>query len=72
MLVLEGSGVISAGSGTMGQLASEAVYEYIETVPMEGRAEEPEASWSRVQDDDYDDAEEPEDSPGEDMEAGYH
>ncbi|EGW08687.1 Scavenger receptor cysteine-rich type 1 protein M130 [Cricetulus griseus] len=67
-----GSGVISAGSGTMGQLASEAVYEYIETVPMEGRAEEPEASWSRVQDDDYDDAEEPEDSPGEDMEAGYH
>ncbi|ERE78012.1 deleted in malignant brain tumors 1 protein [Cricetulus griseus] len=66
------SKVISMGSGTMGQLASEAVYEYIETVPMEGRAEEPEASWSRVQDDDYDDAEEPEDSPGEDMEAGYH
>uniref|UniRef100_A0A8C8TBK0 Scavenger receptor family member expressed on T cells 2 n=1 Tax=Peromyscus maniculatus bairdii TaxID=230844 RepID=A0A8C8TBK0_PERMB len=66
------SRAISMGSGVMGQLPSDAIYEYIETVPMEERAEEPSASQSLVQEEDYDDAEEPEDSPGEDMEAGHH
>lgn len=54
----------------MGELPSEAVYEYIETVPMDEK-EEPAASQSLVQDEEYDDAEEPKDSPGEDMEAGH-
>ncbi|XP_076419213.1 scavenger receptor cysteine-rich domain-containing protein SCART1-like [Peromyscus maniculatus bairdii] len=65
------SRAISMGSGVMGQLPSDAIYEYIETVPMEERAEEPAAAQSLVQEEDYDDAEEPEDNPGEDMEAGY-
>ncbi|XP_052569536.1 scavenger receptor cysteine-rich domain-containing protein SCART1 [Peromyscus californicus insignis] len=64
------SRAISMGSGVTGQLPSDAIYEYIETVPMEERAEGPAATQSLVQDEDYDDAEEPEDSPGEDMEAG--
>lgn len=72
VLVLESSGMISAGSGAMGQGSSDAVYEYIETVPMEERAEESAASRGLVQDEDYDDAEEPENSPAEDVEAGYH
>ncbi|KAL6087621.1 hypothetical protein STEG23_034501 [Scotinomys teguina] len=65
------SRAISMGSGAMEQLPSDAVYEYIETVPMEEREEDPAASRSLVQDEDYDDAEEPEDSPGEDPEAGH-
>lgn len=72
VLLLESSGTISAGSGAMGQLSSDAVYEYIETVPMEEGAEESAASQGLVQDEDYDDAEEPENSPAEDVEAGYH
>lgn len=71
VLNLESSGVISAGSGAVAELPSEVVYEYIETVPMDEK-EEPAASQSPVQDEDYDDAEEPKDSPGEDMEAGHH
>lgn len=70
MLILESSDVISAGSGAMKQLPSDAIYEYIETVPMDEK-EEPAASQSLVQDEDYDDAEEPKDSPGEDMEARH-
>ncbi|KAM7329536.1 hypothetical protein ACRRTK_011149 [Alexandromys fortis] len=66
------SRAISMGSGAMGQLSSDAVYEYIETVPMEEGAEESAASQGLVQDEDYDDAEEPENSPAEDVEAGYH
>lgn len=62
--------MISAGSGAMGELPSEAVYEYIETVPMDEK-EEPAASQSLVQDEDYDDAEEPKHSPGEAMEARH-
>ncbi|XP_032750931.1 scavenger receptor cysteine-rich domain-containing protein SCART1-like [Rattus rattus] len=58
------------GSGAMKQLPSDAIYEYIETVPMDEK-EEPAASQSLVQDEDYDDAEEPKDSPGEDMEARH-
>ncbi|XP_005351524.1 scavenger receptor cysteine-rich domain-containing protein SCART1-like [Microtus ochrogaster] len=66
------SRAISMGSGAMGQLSSDAIYEYIETVPMEEGAEESAASQGLVQDEDYDDAEEPENSPAEDVEAGYH
>ncbi|XP_021062479.1 scavenger receptor cysteine-rich domain-containing protein SCART1-like [Mus pahari] len=64
------SRAIGLGSGAMGDLPSEVVYEYIETVPMDEK-EEPAASQSPVQDEDYDDAEEPKDSPGEDMEARH-
>lgn len=63
VLVLESSGVISAGSRATGQLPSEAVYEYIETISMDERVEEPEASQNPMQEEDYDDAEEPTDSP---------
>lgn len=70
VLILENSGVISEGSGAMEDLPSEAVYEYIETVPMDEK-EEPAASQSLVKDEDYDDAEEPKDSPGEDMETRH-
>ncbi|KAH0508183.1 Scavenger receptor cysteine-rich domain-containing protein SCART1 [Microtus ochrogaster] len=66
------SRAISMGSGAMEQLSSDAIYEYIETVPMEEGAEESAASQGLVQDEDYDDAEEPENSPAEDVEAGYH
>ncbi|KAK7804556.1 hypothetical protein U0070_002613, partial [Myodes glareolus] len=69
---LDISGTMASGSGAMGQGSSDAVYEYIETVPMEERAEESAASRGLVQDEDYDDAEEPENSPAEDVEAGYH
>lgn len=62
--------LVSAGFGATGQ-PSDAVYEYIETVPMDETAEEPEASQSPVQDEDYDDAEELKDSPGEDTEARH-
>nr|XP_034369370.1 scavenger receptor cysteine-rich domain-containing protein SCART1-like [Arvicanthis niloticus] len=64
------SRAIGMGSEAMGELPSEAVYEYIETVPMDEK-EEPVASQSPVQDEDYDDAEEPLHSPGEDMEARH-
>ncbi|XP_021516036.1 scavenger receptor cysteine-rich domain-containing protein SCART1-like [Meriones unguiculatus] len=59
------SRAISVGSRATGQLPSEAVYEYIETVSMDERVEEPEASQNPTQDEDYDDAEEPKDSPEE-------
>lgn len=58
-----GSGVAFAGSGMLGNLPSEGVYEDIGAVPKWEKDEEPSVSWGPVRGEEYDDAWEPEHGP---------
>lgn len=64
MLVLEHSGMVSTGSGVLGNLQSDGVYEDIEVVPVT-KKEENARSRLLMPEDGYDDAEEPEGQPTE-------
>lgn len=57
--LLKGSGVAFAGSGTLGNLPSEGVYEDIGVVPLGDKDEGLRASGAPVLEEEYDDAEEP-------------
>ncbi|XP_016061808.1 PREDICTED: scavenger receptor cysteine-rich domain-containing protein SCART1-like [Miniopterus natalensis] len=59
------SAVAFAGSGMLGSLPSEGVYEDIGDVPMEEKGEGPSVSRDLVPEEDYDDAWEPEHGPEE-------